>query len=370
MKKALFTKDYSRRSQFAKSFLAESGCILGIYIYPKNRDKEIEKVAGYQYFTYENISDTNNWLKINSLLSDQTAVVFDNPSRYPKISSPKYQFLSKLGKLTKHKAIIDIVPFTIDIQYLYTPFSHLGREILGYAHYYAFRENYHEVDSSGDTRFSHDFDLLAEKVAPYSEIDYGSFLCPSRDMIPFLSTAEEMTGYQVLRDELFEAKAFSPSVTITKLADHVHAFGSRSAILLRLLSGLTGKTVILTNLKSYAQSAQRIINEAGFNAVTTSYQLGFTGDFDNCIYLESPIVKSYYLLDVESRLKPGCKVFHILGDTKVDQYLYKTLIDEITQIDRFTQELSSAKRRQASQKAIPAKERTPSSSGADQMALF
>jgi hypothetical protein len=370
MKRALFTKDYSKRSQFATSFLAESGCAIGIYVYPKNREKELERVAGYQYFTYENIGDTDNWLKINSLLSDQTAVIFDNPSRYPKISSPKYQFLSKLGKLAKHKAIIDIVPFTLDIQYLYTPFSHLGREILGYAHYYAFRENYHEADSGGNVRFSHDFDLLAEKVAPCSEIDYESFLCPSRDMIPFLSTAEEIASYQALRDELFEAKAFSPSVTITKLADQAHAFGSRSAALLGLLSKLSGKTVVLTNLRSYAKTAEQIAKNAGFDITATSYQLGFTGDFDNCIYLESPIVKSYYLLDVESRLGPDCKVFHILGDTKVDQYLYKTLIDEIIQIDEFTQELSSAKRRQTSPKTIPAKECFAGSSGAHQMALF
>jgi hypothetical protein len=78
MKKALFTKDYSKRSQFARSFLAESGCIVGIYIYPKNREKDIEKVDVYQYFNYENIGDTDNWLRINSLLSDQTAVIFDN----------------------------------------------------------------------------------------------------------------------------------------------------------------------------------------------------------------------------------------------------------------------------------------------------
>jgi hypothetical protein len=128
--------------------------------------------------------------------------------------------------------------------------------------------------------------------------------------------------------------------------------------------------VVLTNLKSYAKAAEKIASDAGLDITATSYQLGVDGDFDNCIYLESPIVKSYYLLDIESRLRPDCRVFHILGDTKVDQYLYKALIDEITQIDEFTQELSSAKRRQASQKVIPAKECTPSGSGSYQMALF
>lgn len=370
MRKAIFSKDYSKRASFTQKFLSEARCSIGIYIYPKNREKEVERLPRIHYFTYENIGETENWLKINSLISSQTAVFFDNPSRYPKISSPKHGFLSKLGKLTKNKAILDIVPFTLDIQYLYTPFSYLGRDILGYAHYYAFRENYKELDADGQVRFSHDFDLLADKIESVSEIDYPCFLCQERTVVNVRATEDEDKSYSVLRDSLFGAKSFSPSVTVTKLADRVHAFDSRKMALIDLLSRLKGKTVVLTNLKSYAKDAEKFATDHGFSVTATSYQLGINKSFDNCIYLESPIVKSYYLLDIESKLDPSCNVFHVLGDTKVDRYLYKNLSDEITQIDEFTKELYRAKRRQASPKAVSPKECTGSSSRADQMALF
>jgi hypothetical protein len=370
MRSALFSKDYSNRTTFTEQFLDKAKCPIGIYIYPKNREKQIERLPVLNYFTYENIGETENWLKIDSLISDQTAIFFDNPSRYPKISSPKHGFLSRLSKLAKNKAILDIVPFTLDIQYLYTPFSYLGREILGYAHYYAFRENYKELDKDGNVRFSHDFDLLADKVVNVSEIDYFNFLCPNRRIINVQSTEDEIQSYSALRSELFDAKSFSPSVTITKLSDHVHAFESRMTALIELLATLKGKTVVLTNLKSYAKTAEKAAKDAGCEVTATSYQLGINDNFDNCIYLESPIVKSYYLLDIESQLNPDCQVFHIVGDTKVDQHLFKTLSDEITQINKFTQELYCAKRRQASPKAIPTKECITSSSGANQLALF
>jgi hypothetical protein len=374
LKAAFFSKDYDRRREFVERFLRGAKTPLVIYIYPKNRKKEfklpIVDGCNIQCFTYEDMSKTNEWLTINSLVTPQTALILDNPSRYPKITSAKVLSLERLEKMIKFKAIVDIVPFTLDIQYLYTPYSYLGREILGYAHYYAFRENYHEQDEFGNIRFSHDFDLLAGKIAPVTEVDYDRFLCQNRETIEHQSTPEELDQYQALRDECFSAQEFSPRVVITKLADFAHSFDSRLHSMVDLLSRLKGRTVVYTNLKDYAKRAEKVAKDSGFSIVATSYQIGAQGDFDNCIYLESPIIKSYFLLDAESRLSPDCRVFHILGDTTVDRFLYKTLTDEITQIDKFTQELSRAKGRQTSQKALPPKECTPSSTRENQLDIF
>lgn len=374
MKAAFFSKDYDRRREFIERFLGDSGVPLAIYIYPKNRKKEFQtpqlKGCTVRCFTYEDMTKTNEWLTINSLVSPQTALILDNPSRYPKITSTKVLALERLEKMIQVKAIVDIVPFTLDVQYLYTPYSYLGREILGYAHYYAFRENYQEQDESGSIRFSHDFDLLAGKIAPVTEIGYDRFLCQSRETVEHQSTPEELAEYQSVRDECFAAKQFSPRVVITKLADLAHAFDSRLQSMVNLLKSLKGETVVYTNLKDYAKRAERFAKDAGFKVTGASYQIGSQDEFNNCIYLESPIVKSYFLLDAESRLTPDCRVFHILGDTKVDQYLYKALADEITQIDQFTQELSRAKRRQASPQTIFAKECIAGSARANQLALF
>lgn len=374
LRAAYFSKDYDLRRELIERFLGEAKTPLAIYIYPKNRKKEFQppqvKGCSVRCFTYEDMTKTDEWLTINSLVSPQTALILDNPSRYPKITSTKVLALERLEKMVQVKATVDIVPFTLDIQYLYTPYSYLGREILGYAHYYAFRENYHEQDEAGNIRFSHDFDLLAGKIAPVTEIDYDRFLCPNRETIEHQSSPEELAQYQTLRDECFAAKEFSPRVVVTKLADLAHAFDSRLQSMVNLLKSLKGKTVVYTNLKDYAKRAEKFAKDSGFQVTGASYQIGAQGDFDNCIYLESPIVKSYFMLDAESRLKPDCRVFHILGDTKVDRYLYQALTNEITQIDNFTQELSRAKGRQTSPQAIPTKECIASSSGANQLALF
>jgi len=354
MKAALFSKNQRRKAYFVSDFLCKCDKPVAIYIYPKNRRKELikpEASCSVHYFTYEDMLKTEQWLQINSLAGKNTALILDNPSRYPKITSIKVLALIRLEKMIQAKVIIDIVPFTLDIQYLFQPLSYLGREILGYAHYYAWRENYHELDGQGRVRSSHNFELVAEKLKGVVQIDYPQFLCRDRQTIQFNSTPSELEQYATLRAELFSVEDFSPQPTITRLADFAHAFLSRSDALLNLLSGLSGSTLLYTNLSDSAKKTVAIAKKAGFKNVSgASYQVGTDKQFDNVIYLESPIIKSYFLLDAESRLQDGCKVFHLLGDTKVDQYLYSQLDHELTQINEFTQELYRATHRR---EAIP-----------------
>lgn len=374
MRAALISKDYQKRADFFADFLKQSGRAIAIYIYPKNRRKDLiqpQTTCSVHYFTYEDMTKTEQWLEIHSLLGDSTALLLDNPSRYPKITSTKVLALERLEKMVRAKAIADIVPFTLDIQYLFQPMMYLGRDILGYSHYYAWRENYHEMDSHGQIRMSHDFELVAGKLASFVQIDYPSFLECDRQTVQFQSTPEELEQYANLKAKLFEVEDFSPQVTITKLADFAHAFQSRYNALLKLLSELTGSTLIYTNLSDYAKRAASVAKKAGFSVTATSYQVGTTQQFDNVIYLESPIVKSYFLLDAESRLQPNCKVFYLLGDTKVDQYLYSQLDHELTQINEFTQELYRATHRgKAIPEAVPPTECTGSRDRSYQLDLF
>lgn len=375
MRAALLSKDYGDRAKFVADFLEESGRAIAIYLYPKNRKKELIKPqtsTSVHYFTYEDMTKTDEWLQIHSLLGDNTALVLDNPSRYPKITSTKVLALERLEKMVNAKVLVDIVPFTLDVQYLFQPVGYLGRDLLGYAHYYAWRENYCEVDPQGRVKAAHDFELVAEKLREVYQIRYPQFLCPNRTVVRFCSTAEEQERYAAVRDDLFAAEEFSPQPVITKLADLAHAFQSRYDALLDLLSQLSGTTLLYTNLSDYAKKAVAIAKRDGFTKVKgTSYQVGSTERFDNVVYLESPIVKSYFLLDAESRLADNCQVFHLVGDAKVEQYLWGQLEHELTQINGFTQELYRVvHRREAVAQTVPPENRAPGGAGAYQMALF
>lgn len=342
MRRALFTKSGTQRQAFADEFIGSFSDASVIHLHPKNATPVKINAARVLTSTFEDISDTNTWLRINNLIGENTLVFLENPSRYPKITSEKVRSLRRLTMQVSHVAVVDIVPFTLAIEYIYTPMAFLGRDILGYAHYYAFRENYHEVDEQGVTCRAHDYKILAPKVATVSDIGYSGFLNPRRQTVLAQSSDSENLEYQEVRDRLF-ASDLAGSKVVTRLADCVHAFQSRTDTLLEVLGGLQGSSLVLTNLSSYAQRLNTIFKSAGFTrAHATSYQMARASGFDNIVYHEAPIVKSYLLLDVEAAAHEGVNIVHIRGDSKVDSYLYDLLHSEINQINAFTEVLHEA----------------------------
>jgi len=356
---ALYSKSREEKDAFIRDFLCRARGSTAVYVYPQNREAERPRLEHVYPVTFEAISNRDEWLYINSIVNKDSVLILENPSRYPKITSTKFARLKRLSMQIEHKAVVDIVPFTLDIQYLYTPLAYLDRAILGYAHYFAWRENYYEQDGDGLVHSSHDFDIVAGKMKSACRITYPAFLCQNRKTVDVESTEQEKRAYAEKKEQLF-AKYTTPQPIVTRLADLTHAFDSRSDRLVELLATLRGKTLVLTNLGIYAKRLRKRLRDAGIKQVRiTSYQHGVPrqkrragqlpfsmpeDNYQNCIYFESPIVKSYFLLDVESLLSPDCAIFHFRSDMKVDRHLYGLLDHELRQIDGLTKELYHATR--------------------------
>jgi hypothetical protein len=344
---AFFSRSPAARHAFVREFLTEKAEAhdLVLYLCPKKSVAEARGAhPGAHVVSYEALTQRETWLRVNALVSPRLALVLERPSRYPKITSTKVQYIQKLAMQTRIRAVVDVVPFTLATEYVYTPYSYLGRALLGYPHYYAFRENYAELAPDGRRVRAHDPDVIARKVAPVSHIEYECFTRP-RETVECPVTPEEAARYAALRAELF-ARERSPQRIVTALADLVHAFDSRLERLREYASGLDGPVLALTNLGTYAEQARRV---AGVRAVSYQGFVGVPEGTAHVIYLESPIVKSYLLLDVEAALPPGVEVHHFRGDSKVDLYLAGRLDRELGQIDDLAIHL-----REACEQTVPA----------------
>jgi hypothetical protein len=251
--------------------------------------------------------------------------------------------------------------------------SFLGKDILGFSSYHAWKEGYQEIDGAGLVRSSHDFELVAEKLKEFCGIDYSAFKQPDRTIVEFESTRSEHEQYEALKTEIFSAVDFEPGPAITRLADLVHAFDTRIGTLVDLVSTLEGSTLLYTNLKSYATKALAAAKKAGLKGVSaTSYQIGSAEKFDNVIYLESPIVNRHFFLEAEANIQNGANVYHFRGDTKVDNLLYDETAMRLDEVHNFTEELYRAihGRGVQTKEAVPAKKCITGGTGTHQLALF
>lgn len=331
MKKVHISKcGISRASFVADVAAARTGSV--IHLHPANMQPT--PIDHVYRATYESINSKEVWLRINSMVGDNTTVILENPTRYPKITSPKFQHLQMLSHRCGSVYITDIVPFTLSIEYIYCTYALISRGILGYPHYYAWRENYQEL-VDGVICGSHDHHVVARKVADFSSVDYPCFTESTRRIVEYSQTDQERIDYQLLKTSLFSTET-SPTRIVTALADHDHATESRLKCVLSALDGLTD-TSVYCNLQSYATKLNKAIRKAGLKASAYSYAKGATSAH-NIVYAEAPIVKSYLMLDAESQLNPET-ITHIRGSSGVCNYLNNRLFEEIGAIDGFTREL-------------------------------
>lgn len=338
--RAYFTKNIDNKFNYIRTLMKEANYSNVIYFCPKKYKNLAEnnlKSEKIHIFHYEDINKTN---RPYDLANSESLLILDGSARYKNITGYVFKRLEKLALIPEHKVIVDIVPFTTDIMYTYIPFSHLKRQILGHQHWYAFRENNMEYNSKGELVEGHDYELLAEKMVPYTTIDYPNFMECSTETLFCDITPEEQKEYDEYRDKLFEEyESIQP--VLTRLADFVNTRKSRYDHLYNLVKNLKGNTIVYTNIKSHNSVIKKLLKEFENIQVKTFYDNNESEALaDNIILAEVPIVKNYLFLDVIANAKKDANFYFITGHTTIDDFLYKKMFDEFTQIDNFTKILS------------------------------
>lgn len=348
---AFFAKTDEERYAFAEAWLRHHGLSRAVYVCPENRADQVRARINYaRVVTFEGITKGITVLPLHEYMAEDksTAVIIDGAIRYNTVSSSKFGPLQRLCRSTDYRLILDIAPFYGDIRSIYFPFSYLDRQILGYQHWYAFRENNLEEALNGKVVGAHDVGLLAGKVAPHSRITFPDLMAAHRKFVECRTTLIEAVTYADKRENLF-ARYRSPGPIITRLADCAHGFESRLQTFQDLVSSLDGHVLVLTNLATAknagcARKARTAAALAGKPVTARTYYDACmdVDQFDHVVFLESPIVRGYLLLDVEARVRPDARVWHMVGDAKVDAFLSSRIRGEMSAMNEFVRALWEA----------------------------
>jgi len=331
MKRVMYSKSADARAEFVRDAFNNLTLENLRYLAPKKFIPDLApRFPGASFYAFEDVVKSNDLFNI---ADNKTLLVFDRASRYKNITSAVFGRLSRLATKYEYKVLVDIVPFTVGVQFLYCPLAFIDRAILGYQHWYCFRENNLEITENGEQARAHDYTLLAQKLKRHVSIDYADFFSNRIHVIDCPLSIGEKAGYQTLRDRLF-AENCTASPIITTLADWTNVTESRYTILKELLSAVTGETIVYTNLASHNRRLSNL-----FKNVTVKSFYDTNGDeheFDNVILFELPIVKNYLFLDVISNVKPECQIYIFKSNTTVDKYLHKKMSEEYMGINQFT----------------------------------
>lgn len=294
-------------------------------------------MAAIEQFTHR-----ETFLRLLSIAGPQTIVIMENVSRYALLSSDKFSCLQRLRMATTRRYLIDIAPFTQHVCKLYLPWSYLDREILRYSNGYAFQYNHGEMDAAGNIRFAHDFDLLAEKLAPHSAIEFDRFL-PGITFQDSTVSAGEAARYAAYKEHLFAAYD-NPRKIVTELCDCANMMGSRYESLAGVLEGETGHAVVYTNIVKNNPLIRQALRRMGVKRLP-EIRTYMTHDCrpieaEAVVLFETPInANRVAALDVLSDIAPGSRVYMMRNDTKADQLVFGETWAEWTAIDGLVREL-------------------------------
>ncbi len=342
MKPILYSRSTQARTAFVEASFAHLQPTVStmIYLAPKKFLTDVQsRLPGARCIAYEDVTKSND---IFNLADNLTLLVFDRPSRYKNITTDTWVRLSRAAERYQHKILVDIVPFTVDVQYLYCPLALVSRTILGYQHWYSFRENNSEQLADGRVVRAHDYTVLAQKLAPYADIDYADFLGNTIRIIDCPLGSQDKNEYQCLRDRLFEeaqkAEKKTASPIITTLADWTNIRPSRYARLREILEQqIMRKIVVYTNLAGHNRRLKKIFS--GIEVKSFYDTNGGEDQYDTVILFELPITKSYLFLDVIANVRQDCQVYFFRSDTTVDKLLYTHMNNEYQSVNAFAKRL-------------------------------
>lgn len=330
---AFLSKSFKAKTKFIKDRITEDYKSI-IYICPKKyRENVIEAMPdNVLVFHYEDLNKTN---RLYDVLCQDSLLILDGSSRYKSINSMVFKRLERLAEIPNNKIMVDNVPFTTSVEYAYIPYSHLERAILGYQHFYSFRENNQEYNEKGELTTAHDFDLLTDKVKGITKIDYREFMPPEYTVIRHELSSDELKEYNKYRDSLLEEYTTIQPV-LTRLADFVNTLESRLKHLYEVVSRLEGNIFIYTNIKSHNRKIKRMFKDMPNVKIKTFYDHNENEHLaDNIVLAEVPIMRGYLFLDIIANAKKA-KFHFITGDSTIDTLLFDRMIDEISQINKFT----------------------------------
>lgn len=336
---AFWSKDRARRDEFARCLTTRDT----VHLCPRVMLDHVRAVQPRsRVVALEDMPDKDTFLKLHALVGVDTQLIMEGTARYTKIDSPHFRCLHALRKLTRHRYLIDVVPFTREIPKLYLPLSYLDREILQYPNGYAFQYNHAEMDEAGRIRHSHDLDLLAEKVAPWSHLDDAAFL-PRIEFVDVPMSAEEHARYLGEKERLFE-KWDNPRKIVTDLCDAANLMPSRREVLMDLMPSL-GRTVVYTCIGRNSDLLRKHAKKAGHdNATFTTYMVhdGRRIEADTVVFYETPLnANQVSAVDVLADIAPGARLLYFRCDAKADRYLFGEVFPGWQAMDDFTRALAA-----------------------------
>lgn len=317
MKKFFVSKSDESRVSFIKKAL-DSIETDNVWVICSKERGHVYSSLNAKVLPMKELNKAGNWIEFVNTFTNSSMLVIDNVLQFMFFGDGKKDYLKNFAQRINHCIVTDVVPFYTEPYEIFYPFYFLGKEILGYNSYNAFKANHSEEKPDGSIDFSHSFDVLKHKISDYYVQDYEKFfLC--RGVIEWCMSDSEYSTY--LEDKANSQDYKNPVQLITKFADYINLLPSKASKLIPLIKG---KTAIVLNYALYAKFIKSMLPKNIQSVDFITYHVkdcSAFSNYDTIIYYDNIIVKPHNVFYIEPFIRGNIHCF-VEKRTNLDTNLF------------------------------------------------
>jgi hypothetical protein len=265
------------------------------------------------------INKNENWIEFSKSICPDSMLIIDNILKFVFFGDGKKKYLKDISQSINNVIVMDVVPFYTEPHEIFYPFWFLGKEVLGYNSYNTFKANHLEEKESGESDYSHSFEVLKEKIKDYYIQDYRTFF-NERRIVKWQMSDDEFKEYEKRK---MNSDFKNPIKLITTFADYINLLASKASAVDGVL---LGKTAIVINYMPYAKKISAmlpIFSDVDFVSYHETSPEKFS-QYYTIVFYDNIIVKPHILFYIEPNIKGQC---YCLIETSVnlDTHLFNRI---------------------------------------------
>lgn len=275
---------------------------------------------------FKKLNETENWINFVNGVNEETLLIVDNIVKFIFFGDGKKKYLTQISQSIDRMIVMDSVPFFEEVSQMYYPFYFLGKDILGYNNYSAFKANHFEEAEDGSINKAHSFKTLKSKIQDYYIQDYKKFFTEKEDIWWEMSESEK-ADYEEEKERTTNDMD-NPIAIFNQMSTKINLIKSKFERLSELTKGSDHWNIILNAggrfpvmIKKHLEN-KNVSFHSFHDKNTEKYK-----EMDNLIYLETPIVKAYKLFYIDALLKPSCKVYLFRINNNLETYFYNRVFN-------------------------------------------
>lgn len=325
-KKFIVSKSDTEKAQILKDIITEINPNK-IFILVESSRSHVYTDINATVLPLRELNKNSNWIEFTNTFNPlKSLLVVDNILKFMFFGDGSKTYIKDKVQSFNNVVLFDILPFYTEPSEIYYPFWFLGKGILGYNSYNAFKSNHLEETLDGNAYEAHSFKTLRSKINGYYLQMYRTFFKP-RTYINWELTNDDILKYNSRKQH--ESENFTNPIKLyNSCSEAINLIETKFKLVNSLTKNMDSCCVVINAGGIYPKMYLKYMENKNVSFLTFHDNPSKFVAYKNIILAEMPIVKPHNWLYIESTLNDDQQIYQLnLTNNKLEKYFHDKIFN-------------------------------------------